>query len=114
MLKKKLPVEIVLAPEWWNKNSGIIFDRDFFFHPLKRVESEKKMEKVLYKKWGKYGLGEDRDTARPEIGAVHLAAGYLISEMLGCEVIYQENHPQELHSPIYQFSQQYQKILLSN
>ena len=96
MLTKRLPVEIVLAPEWWHKNAGIIFDRDFFFHPLKRVESEQKMEKVLYEKWGKYGLGEDRGTARPEIGAVHLAAGYLISEILGCEVLYQENHPPQV------------------
>ena len=46
--KQILPVDIVLAPEWWNKHTGITFDRDFFFHPLKRIESEQKMEKVLY------------------------------------------------------------------
>ena len=88
-----IPVDIVLAPEWWYKHTGITFDRDFFFHPLKRVESEQRMEKELYERWGKYGLGEDKDKARPEIGAVHLAAGYLLSEMLGCEVKYSENHP---------------------
>lgn len=93
MIKKKLPVDIVLAPEWWYKHAGISFDHDFFFHPLKRVESEQKMEKILYEKWGKYGLGADKDIPRPEIGAVHLAAGYFISEILGCEVLYQENHP---------------------
>ncbi len=90
---KKIPVDIVLAPEWWHKNTGITFDRDFFFHPLKRVESEQRMEKELYERWGKYGLGADKDTARPEVGAIHLAAGYLLSEMLGCEVRYAENHP---------------------
>lgn len=89
----KIPVDIVLAPEWWNKNTGITFDRDFFFHPLKRVESEQRMEKELYERWGKYGLGEHKDTERPEIGAVHLAAGFLLSEMVGCEVRYTENHP---------------------
>ena len=46
--ENKLPVEIVLAPEWWHKNEGMIFDRDFFFHPAKRVESEQKMEKILF------------------------------------------------------------------
>jgi len=90
---KILPVDIVLAPEWWNKHTGITFDRDFFFHPLKRVECEQKMEETLYERWGNYGLGEDKDTARPEIGAVHLAAGFLLSEILGCEVDYRENHP---------------------
>ncbi len=43
-----LPVDIVLAPEWWNKNEKITFDRDFFYHPLKRVEAEQQMEKVLF------------------------------------------------------------------
>ncbi len=92
-LQNKLPVDIVLAPEWWNKHAGIEFGPDFFFHPLKRVESEKKMEEVLYERWGKYGLGAHKDKFRPEIGAVHLASGFLISEMAGCEVQYREKHP---------------------
>ena len=90
---KKIPVDIVLAPEWWNKHTGITFDRDFFFHPLKRVECEQRMEKELYDRWGKYGLGADHDKTKPEIGAVHLAVGFLLSEMLGCEVKYSDNHP---------------------
>lgn len=88
-----LPVDIVLAPEWWNKNEKIIFDRDFFFNPAKRVEVEQKMEEVLYERWGRYGLGQLKDEKRPEIGAVHLAAGFLLSEMLGCKVNYTEGHP---------------------
>jgi len=91
-----LPVDIVLLPEWWNKNEKITFDPDFFYHPLKRVESEQQKEKVLYERWGRYGLGEHRNEARPEIGAVHLAAGYLLSEMMGCEVNYSENHPPQV------------------
>ena len=91
-----LPVDIVLAPEWWHKNEKITFDRDFFFHPLKRVEEEQKMEKVLYDRWGQYGLGQHKGEARPEIGAVHLASGYLLSEMLGCTVNYTENHPPQV------------------
>jgi hypothetical protein len=91
-----LPVDIVLAPEWWYTNEKITFDRDFFYHPLKRVEAEQRMEKVLYERWGKFGLGQDKDKARPELGAVHLAAGFLLSEMLGCQVKYSENHPPQV------------------
>lgn len=94
--KKILPVDIVLAPEWWNKNTGITFDRDFFFHPARRVEDEQKMEKVLYERWGKYGFGTEKDMKKPEIGAVHLAAGFLLSEMLGCRVDYSESHPPQV------------------
>lgn len=91
-----LPVDIVLAPEWWHKHAGICFDRDFFFHPARRIEDEQKMEKVLNEKWGRFGLGSEKDHIRPEVGAVHLAAGYLISEMLGCDVNYTENHPPQV------------------
>ena len=88
-----LPVDIVLAPEWWNKNEKITFDRDFFFHPLRRIEDEQKMEKILYERWGSYGMGSGRKEKKPEIGAVHLAAGFMLSEMLGCKIIYSESHP---------------------
>ncbi|HDR67839.1 MAG TPA: hypothetical protein ENN61_02185 [Bacteroidaceae bacterium] len=94
---KTLPVDIVLAPEWWYKHTGITFDRDFFFHPARRVECEQKMEKVLYERWGRYGMGADKDHKRPEIGAVHLAAGFFLSEILGCGVEYTENHPPLVH-----------------
>jgi hypothetical protein len=91
-----LPVDVVLAPEWWHKHAGICFDRDFFFHPARRVEDEQKMERVLHEKWGQFGLGSGRDEVRPEVGAVHLAAGYMVSQMLGCEVRYHEDHPPQV------------------
>jgi len=91
-----LPVDIVLAPAWWHRHEGITFDEDFFFHPSQRVEMERKMEKALYERWGRFGLGTDHDQDLPQIGAVHLAAGYLISEMLGCEVEYAADAPPQV------------------
>jgi hypothetical protein len=83
-----LPAEIVLHPSWWYRHEGITFDEDFFFHPARRVEVERKMEQVLYDRWGRYGLGADRGRDLPQVGPVHLAAGYLTSEMMGCPVDY--------------------------
>lgn len=83
-----LPVDIVFHPSWWFKNTGITFDSDFFYHPLKRVESEQRMEKELYERFGEFGLGKARNQQLPVIGAVHNAAGYLLSEMLGCRIEY--------------------------
>jgi hypothetical protein len=83
-----LPVDIVLHPSWWHKHTGITFDEDFFYHPAKRVESERRMEQVLHERFGHHGLGADRDRDLPLVGAVHNAAGFLVSEMLGCEVRY--------------------------
>lgn len=91
-----IPVEIVFHPSWWNRHAGIEFDEDFFYHPLKRVEAERKMEQVLYERFGKYGLGKEKDQNLPVIGPVHNAAGYLISEMLGCKVTYQPDAPPQI------------------
>jgi hypothetical protein len=79
-----LPADVVLHPSWWHRHAGITFDEDFFFHPARRVEAERQMEGVLYERWGRYGLGADRGRDLPQLGAGHLAAGYLISAMLGC------------------------------
>ena len=87
----RLPVDVVFHPSWWYHHAGISFDQDFFYHPLKRVESERKMEKVLYDRFGEFGLGENRDQDLPLIGAVHNAAGYILSEMLGSKVLYLED-----------------------
>jgi hypothetical protein len=86
-----LPVDIVFHPSWWHKNAGITFDEDFFYHPLKRVEAEQKMEKELFERYGEFGLGKNRNEKLPVIGAVHNAAGYILSEMLGCRVEYHED-----------------------
>ncbi len=83
-----LSVDVVFHPSWWYKHEGLIFDEDFFYNPLKRVESEQLMEQALYNRFGQYGLGKNRLTKRPEVGAVHLAAGYLLSELMGCHVEY--------------------------
>lgn len=83
-----LPVDVVFHPSWWNYHTGIVFDQDFFYDPRRRVSDEQKMEQVLYDRFGDCGLGAHRNEERPEIGAVHLAAGYLLSEMLGCKVEY--------------------------
>jgi hypothetical protein len=95
--KELLPVELVFSPQWWNKQTGMTFDRDFFFHPARRVEDERKMEQYLYEKWGRYGLGRDHGAERPEAGAVHLAAGYLLSEMAGCKIDYREAAPPDIN-----------------
>ena len=88
-----LPVEVVFHPSWWHRHAGIDFGEDFFYHPAQRVEVERKMEAVLHERFGGHGLGADRDRDLPVIGAVHNAAGYLLSEMLGCAVRYLPDAP---------------------
>lgn len=87
-------MDIVLSPRWWHARAGITFDRDFFYHPARRVEVEQLMERTLRDRWGPFGVGSDQ--RRPEVGPVHLAAGYLLQAMLGCEVAYREDDPPDV------------------
>jgi uroporphyrinogen-III decarboxylase len=98
MMNQTLPVDVVFHPSWWHANAGITFDEDFFYHPGKRVESERRMEQVLYDRFGRHGLGENRKADLPVVGAVHNAAGYLLSEMLGCRIRYNGNTAPEVLS----------------
>jgi hypothetical protein len=91
-----LPVEVIFHPSWWHRHAGISFDEDFFYHPVRRVEDERRMERTLYERFGDLGLGQDRDQDLPVIGPVHNAAGYLLSEMLGCRVEYRNDGPPQV------------------
>ncbi len=83
-----LPVEVVFHPSWWNKHYGLVFDEAFFFDPARRVASEQQMREALHARFGDLGLGEAHAPPRPVIGPVHLAAGFLPSAVLGCQIRY--------------------------
>jgi hypothetical protein len=91
-----LPVEVVFHPSWWNRHYGMTFDEAFFFDPVKRVESERAMRAALHERLGDWGLGEAAAAPRPVIGPVHLAAGFMSSAALGCQIHYFKNASPEV------------------
>lgn len=87
----QLPVTFVFHPEWWHRNYGLSFERDFFYDAATRVEVDLRMRQILQERFAQYGLEqEENPKPRPCIGAVHLAAGYIISELFGCKVEFSE------------------------
>lgn len=88
--------DVVFHPEWWNKNAGVCFNKDFFYNADYRIESDIKMRKVLYEKFGDLGLGGKDPKPRPILGSDLLASGFLYSEILGCEVRYSDENPPEV------------------
>ncbi len=87
-----LPVEIVFHPNWWHKEAGINFDRDYFFNPERRVNDEMLMRRVLREHFGQFDYGEEHPVPEPVIGPVHLAAGFMISSLWGCPIRYYNNN----------------------
>ncbi len=92
-VKEFLPVEIVFHPNWWFNETGISFDRDYFFNPERRVHDEIKMKRVLWEKFGGFGYGEENPAPEPVIGPVHLAAGFMMSSLWGTPVEFFDNGP---------------------
>jgi hypothetical protein len=84
-------VDVVFHPNWWHKNYGLTFDRDFFYDPRRRVRQEQRMRQLLYERFGDLGLGQEKAPRRPIIGPILMGSGYIVQEILGCEVKYQEN-----------------------
>lgn len=84
--------DITFHPSWWYKNADIHFTQDFFDEPEYRMECDVKMRKTLYEHFGEYGIGEKNPSKRPLLGSDLLAAGYLYSQIMGCDIIYQENN----------------------
>ncbi len=91
----KVKHDITFHPSWWYKNADIHFTQDFFDEPEYRMECDIKMRKTLYEHFGQYGLGEKNPQKRPLLGSDLLAAGYLYSQIMGCDIVYNEdNSPQ--------------------
>lgn len=91
----KIKYDITFHPSWWYKNADIHFTPDFFDEPEYRMDCDVKMRKTLYEHFGEYGIGEKNPQKRPLIGSDLLAAGYLYSQIMGCDIVYNDdNSPQ--------------------
>ena len=84
--RKLLPVDVIFHPDWWHTHYGLDFREPFHFDPQVRVESERLMRQALYDRFGDLGLGEADARPRPVVGPVHLAIGFVVQAMLGCQV----------------------------
>jgi uroporphyrinogen-III decarboxylase len=85
------PVDLVFHPDWWHTHYDLSFDEPFHFDPKVRVESERRMRQALYDRFGDLGLGEADARPRPVVGPVHLAIGFVVQAMLGCQVRFAPN-----------------------
>jgi len=91
MAEPFLPADVVFHPNWWHQHYGLSFDRDFFYDPERRVWQESRMRSLLYDRFGDLGLGQKDAPRRPIVGPILMGSGYIVQEILGCQVKYQEN-----------------------
>jgi len=84
--KKHIPLGVGFYPDWWSKNYGISFNRNYYYDAEYRVESQAKMQKALYERFGDVGLGNKDPEPKPLItfGMVMLPA------IFGCEIVFED------------------------
>lgn len=86
--KKKVPLGVGFYPDWWHKNYGISFAKEYYHDPDYRVDCQARMQKALYERFGDVGLGNPNPGPRPLItyGMVMLPA------LLGCEIVFEDEN----------------------
>jgi hypothetical protein len=80
---QRIPVEFVFNPNWWFRNYGISFERDFYLDPKQRIANDLLMRRALHER---FGLGEPDPQPRPVIGSMHVAGGFVVPALLGVEI----------------------------
>lgn len=89
--------DVTFHPSWWHDRAGVEFNQEFFDEPGYRMDCDVRMRRTLWEMFGDFGLGEKRPERRPILGTDLLAAGYLESELFGCEIRYApDDSPQVL------------------
>lgn len=83
-----VPVDVIFAPNWWFRNYGIRFDRNFYFDRRARVENDVAMRRAL---WERFSLGEPHPQPRPIVGSMHVAGGFVLPALFGIEIRFEEN-----------------------
>lgn len=91
-----IAVDVTFHASWWHKYAGISFAKEFFLDPGYRIDCDMKMRKLLYEKFGKYGMGDRNPAPRALMGSDLLASGYLYSQIMGCPVHFYDNTPPEV------------------
>ena len=85
--RPRVPVGFVFNPNWWFRNYGISFEREFYFDRETRIANDLLMRRALYER---FGLGEPDPQPRPVIGSMNVAGGFVVPTLLGVEIRFAE------------------------
>jgi len=82
-----IPLGVGFYPDWWNKNYGFSYGKEYYYDADYRVDMLVKAQKTLYERFGDVGLGNPNPEPRPLItfGMVMLPA------IFGCDIVFKED-----------------------
>ncbi len=77
------PIEFVFNPNWWCRNHGISFAEPFYLDAKARIDNDVRMRKALRER---FGWGPPDPRARPVLGSMYVAGGFVIPALFGLEI----------------------------
>jgi uroporphyrinogen-III decarboxylase len=80
-------------PSWWHKHYGICFDEHFYLDKETRQRNEQTMNQALVERFGEIGVGQRDFGRRPVIGSQHVAGGFVMPALMGCQVVFAPGQP---------------------
>jgi hypothetical protein len=84
-------VDVMFDASWWHRFYGIRFDAGYVrAHPRHRAELEGRMQRALYERFGRVGLGSKSAEPIPVISTQMTPLCYLVGEVFGCETFFSE------------------------
>jgi hypothetical protein len=88
MIPQAFPkIDIQFSPAWWVANYGMDFgSSQVWQNPILATEREREQRRLLYERFGEFGLGEADPQPNPTVGGEF--GHRFMSEFWGCEVVY--------------------------
>ncbi len=86
MEDKHIPLGVGFYPDWWHKDYGISFDREYYLSPETRIEARMEMDRTLHERFGDVGLGDPNPRPKPFITAGMIT----LPAIFGCEIVYEK------------------------
>jgi uroporphyrinogen-III decarboxylase len=85
--EKHIPLGVGFYPDWWFRNCGVSFAREYYFDADYRVDAQTRMQKALYERFGDVGMGNPDPEPRPLVtfGMV------MLPSIFSCEIVYLED-----------------------
>lgn len=82
--REHIPLGVGFYPDWWYKNYGFSFDKEYYYDADYRVDLQVKAQKALYERFGDVGLGN----ANPKPNPMITFGMVMLPSIFGCDIIY--------------------------
>jgi hypothetical protein len=80
------PVVVTFSATWFHARYGVDYSEETWLDPVRRIERNRELERVIYERFGDVGLGSKDPQPAPNLEFAY--GNYFAPALFGCEVKY--------------------------